>query len=155
MRITSVAANGRRRAFVVYVSGRVYVFPYAKCAPDPSGANPVDHVMVDSELANEAFTYRLRSGAEGSVHLEQVLDYNRDPAYLRDMLLYRLTLEAQNRVAQSPLSKRELIRRLSTSPAQLYRLLDQTNYSKSVDQMLRLLGVLGCDVELVVHEKTA
>ena len=28
-----------------------------------------------------------------------------DPTHLRDLLLYRLTLEAQKRVAESPLSK--------------------------------------------------
>ncbi len=53
------------------------------------------------------------------------------------------------------LSKREIIRRLGTSAAQFYRLLDQTNDTKSVDQMLRLLNVLDCDVDLVVHAKTA
>lgn len=84
-----------------------------------------------------------------------MLEYNQDPAYLRDLLLYRLTLEAQKRVAESPLSKREIVRRLGTSAAQLYRLLDQTNYRKSVDQMLALLQVLNCDVDLVVRTKTA
>jgi hypothetical protein len=56
------------------------------------------------------------------------LEYNRDPNYLRDLMLYKLTIEAQRRIAGSPLSKREIIRRLGTSTTQLYRLLDQTNY---------------------------
>ena len=42
------------------------------------------------------------------------------------------------------------VRRLGTSAAQLYRLLDQTNYRKSVDQVLNLLHVLDCDVDLIV-----
>ena len=69
---------------------------------------------------------------------------------MRDLLLYRLTLEAQKRVRRSALSTRELIRRLGTSPAQFYRLLDQTNYRKSVDQLLTLLSILDCEVELIV-----
>jgi hypothetical protein len=73
----------------------------------------------------------------------------------RVFLLYRLTLEAQKRVAASPLSKREIVRRLGTSATQLYRLLDQTNFRKSVDQLLALLQVLNCDVDLVVRTKTA
>jgi Cro/C1-type HTH DNA-binding domain len=85
--------------------------------------------------------------------VEQVLKYNQDPSHLRDLLLCRLTLEAQKRVAESPLSKREIVRRLGTSAAQLYRLLDQTNYRKSVDQVLALLQVLNCDVDLVVLTK--
>jgi hypothetical protein len=70
---------------------------------------------------------------------------------MRDLLLYRLTLEAQKRVRRSSLSRRELIRKLRTSPAQFYRLLDQTNYRKSVDQLLSLLRILDCEVEVVVR----
>ena len=103
----------------------------------------------------EGFTYELESGRTGTVHGEQVLEYNQDPRHLRNLLLYRLTLEAQKRVNASPLSKREIIRRLGTSATQFYRLLDQTNYRKSVDQLLALLQVLDCDVELVVRAKTA
>ena len=61
----------------------------------------------------------------------------------------------ERRMAESPLSKREIVRRLGTSAAQLYRLLDQTNYRKSVDQVLALLQVLNCEIELVVRTKTA
>lgn len=89
------------------------------------------------------------------MHIEQVLEYNKDPDYLRDRLLYRLTLEAQKRIAASSLSRREIIRRLGTSATQLYRLLDQTNYSKSVDQLVSLLQILDCEVNLVVRAKSA
>jgi hypothetical protein len=58
-------------------------------------------------------------------------------------------------MAASPLSKREIARRLRTSAEQLYRLVDQTNYRKSVDQVLALLQVLDCDVDLVVRARTA
>jgi len=155
VRIQSVTANARRKAFEVVVPGKTYTFPYAKCTPRPSGSDPVNEVFVDPELASEAFTYRLKKGGEGSVHIEQVLDFNKDPSYLRDLLVYQLTLEAQRRVAETSLSKREIVRRMGTSPAQLYRLLDQTNFAKTVDQLLRLLNVLDCDVELVVRAKTA
>ena len=84
-----------------------------------------------------------------------MLEYNLDPDYLRDLLLYKLTLEAQKQVAQSRLAKREIVRRLGTSAAQLYRLLDQTNYEKSVDQLVSLLQILDCDADLVVRAKSA
>jgi hypothetical protein len=99
-------------------------------------------VYVDKELGGEGFAYELQSGKTGTVHVEQVLEYNRDPNYLRDLMLYKLTLEAQRRIAASPLSKREIIRRLGTSATQLYRLLDQTNYKKSLDQLVSLLQLL-------------
>ena len=155
MKIIAVRANPRRRAFEIDIPGQTYSFPYARCEPVPTRVDPVAAVFVDPELALEAFTFLLKSGAEGSVHVDQVRDYNRDPSYLRDMLLYNLTLEAQARVAATSLSKREIIRRLATSATQFYRLLDQTNYSKSVDQMLRLLNVLDCEVDLVCRARSA
>jgi hypothetical protein len=130
-------------------------FPYAEVDPRPSGADAVRAVGVDHEVGREAFWYELASGAKGYVHAEQVLEYNRDPSYVRDQLLYRLTVEAQRHVAESPLAKREIIRRLNTSAAQFYRLLDQTNYRKSIDQMLALLQILDCKVDLVFRERGA
>ena len=74
----------------------------------------------------------MASGQEGAVHIDHVLEYNKDPAYLADMVLYKLTVWAQEEVEKSDLTTRELIRRLGISPAQFYRLLDQTNYRKSM-----------------------
>ena len=155
MKIRSVRVNNRKKAFEVKTYSKVLSFPYAKATPKPTPSNPVTQVVVDKELGREGFVYTLESGKEGTIHVDQVLEYNQDPAYLRDLLLYKLTIEAQKRLDTSGLSKREIVRRLGTSATQLYRLLDQTNYRKSVDQILTLLHVLDCDVDLVVRTKSA
>lgn len=155
MKIHGVVHNNRKKAFEVRTLRSTWQFPYAKIDPRPSSADPVVRVFVDRELAREGFTYLLLSGKMGTVHIEQVLEYNRDPHFLRDALLYKLTIEAQKRVETSLLSKRELIRRLGTSATQFYRLLDQTNYRKSIDRLLILLQVLDCEVDLVVRKKGA
>ena len=155
MKIRSVKPNNRKKAFEVVTYSKSFTFPYAKADPRPTKDDPVVQAVVDRELAREGFVYTLESGREGTVHIEQVLEYNQDPAYLRDLLLYKLTLEAQARVEASALSKREIIRRLGTSATQFYRLLDQTNYRKSVDQVLNLLHVLDCNVDLIVRTKSA
>ena len=155
MKIRSVRHNNRKKVFEVGTSTKTLVFPLSKAEPTPTTEDPVTELYVDPKAGREAFTYLLGSGRTGTVHVEQVLEYNQDPKYLRDLLLYRLTLEAQRRVVESPLSKREIVRRLGTSAAQLYRLLDKTNYRKSVDRVLALLQVLNCDVDLVVRTKTA
>ena len=153
MKIKRVSQNNRKKAFEVATYSQGYLFPYAKLEIPPSRENPIARVYVDKELDNEAFTYELKSGEEGTVHIDHVLEYNRDPRYMRDLLLYKLTLAAQDRVKNSSLSKRELIRRLGTSPAQFYRLLDQTNYKKSIDQLMALLHILDCEVDLVIKQK--
>ena len=155
MKIRRVVVNNRRKAFDVVAGRHCYALPFVKLRIRPTASNRVQQVYVDKELGNEAFTYVLESGAEDSVHIDDVLNYNEDPAYMRDQLLYKLTVEAQRRVKQSPLSRRELIRRLGTSATQFYRLLDQTNYKKSVDQLLSLLRVLDCEVDVVVRKRAA
>lgn len=153
MKIRTAAPNNHRHAFEIRTWRHRYSFPYTKADPPPTARDPVVEMAVDEELGREAFTYRLASGKEGTVHVEQVLEYNRDPGYMRNLLLYELTLEAQKRIDTCGLAKREIIRRLGTSPAQLYRLLDSANQRKSVDKVLALLHVLDCRVELVVRER--
>jgi hypothetical protein len=155
MKIRSVCFNNRKKGFEVRAGTKTHWFPYAKLDVRPRVGEGIARVQVDAELGREGFTYVLDSGAEGTVHVDQVLEYNQDPSYLRNLLLYKLTLAAQKRVAGSALSKREIVRRLGTSAAQLYRLLDQTNYRKSIDQLLLLLNVLECDVDLVVRARSA
>ncbi len=155
MKIRTVRCNNRRKAFEVRTSTRSLSFPFSKAEPTPSLEDPVRDIFVDPEAGREAFTYVLASARTGTVHIEQVLEYHRDPRYVRNLLLYKLTIEAQRRIAKNALSKREIVRRLGTSAAQLYRLLDQTNYRKSVDQLLALLQVLDCDIDLVVRTKPA
>ena len=155
MKIRSVTHNNRKKIFEVRNATKSLIFPFSKAVPTPTIHDPITKLFVDQDAGREAFTYVLDSGRTGTVHVDHLLEYNQDPTYLRDLLLYRLTLEAQKRIAESPLSKREIVRRLGTSAAQLYRLLDQTNYRKSVDQVLALLQVLNCDVDLIVRTKTA
>lgn len=151
MKIRSVRFSNRRKMFEVTTWSNTFPFPYEKALPAPTADDPVVSCLVDDELAREAFVVATMSGRKTTVHIEQVLEYNRDPGYLHDLFLYELTLEAQRRVNVSDLSRDEIIRRLGISEAQFDRLLDQTNYRKSVDRVLNLLHVLNCDVQVIVR----
>lgn len=153
MKILEVTANNRKRLFEVRTRRATYPFPYLKSDPSPSVTDRLREVYVDPDLTREGFTYSLESGAEGSVHIDAVLEYNEDPSYMADLKLYELTTEAGKRFESSGLSVREVARRLDTSPTQLYRLLDPTNYAKSGRQLLSLLYVLGYDVELEIKDR--
>jgi predicted XRE-type DNA-binding protein len=152
MKIKKVAHNNRKKAFELVTGKDTLRFPYSRLRLKPSIDDPIEEVFVDRELGGEAFTYRLASGKEESVPIDQVLEYNRDPEYLRQMLLYKLTLKAQKLMERRGVSKREIMRRLGTSPTQFYRLIDQTFYRKTIDQMVRLLAALDCPVDLVFQE---
>ncbi len=152
MKIRSVRSDPRRRAFAVSIGRAVHEFPWTQLDVRPSATDPVVEVAPDPELGNEGFTYRLASGREGTVHADHVLRFVRDPDYQRKELLYALTNEAIDALAASGRTKRSLARQLGTSLAQLARLLDPTNGTKSVDQMIRLLAAMGRSVELRVGD---
>lgn len=153
MKIHKVVPNNRKRTFVVHAPSQTYEFPYALSDPAPTGEDRLRQVYVDDELGREGFTYRLASGREGSVHMDSVLEYNLDPAYMADLALYTLTVRAKALVEESPLGRREIIRRLGTSASQFYRLLDPTNYGKSMRQLVALIGILGFDVDIVLKSR--
>ena len=150
MKIKNVVANNRTKAFEVETQKGGYTFPYAKLRWKPTSRNRVADVFVDDELGDEAFTYRLESGHEDTIHIDSVLEYNQDPTYLNELLLHQLTIEAQRGVEESGLSKREIIRHLGTSASQFYRLMDPSYYGKSVGQMLALLHLVGMRVDFVI-----
>ena len=154
MKIRKVECNNQKKSFeVTTFSGRTFSFPYAMASPSPELENQVHDAYPDTELGKEAFTYVLESGDEGTVHIDHLLEYGDDPAYMARLALHKLTVEARKRVEESPLSKREIMRRLETSQAQLYRLLDPANYKKSMNQLVELLAAVDCEVEMVVKER--
>jgi len=153
VKILEVVPNNRKHTFEVRTRGQDLVFPYSKADPAPSAsARPVE-VYVDPELGREGFTYRLTSGDDGSVHVDDVFEYNEDPAYMAELTMYRLSQAARSKFEASGLSAREVARWLHTSPAQLYRLLDPTNYTKSLRQLFSLLYLLGCEVDIEVKDR--
>jgi hypothetical protein len=153
MKIRSVSGDARKKLFAVRAGEAEYVFPYARLRLSPTSDDPLEEVFADPELGEEAFTYRLRSGAEDSVHLDEVREFAQDPDYLQELLLHELTVEARKGLEESGLGKRQVSRLLGTSPTQLYRLLDPANRSKSVGQMLALLHLVDRDVQLVVKPR--
>lgn len=155
MKIRKVTPNNHKKAFEVRTYTNTYDLPYAKLDIKPSKDDKINNVFVDPELGNEAFTYVLDSGQEDSIHIDRVLEYNRDPKYMRDLILYKLTIQAKKLVKSSDLSKRELIRRLGTSPTQFYRILDENNYRKTIDQVFSLIAVLDFRIDFHIEENSA
>jgi hypothetical protein len=130
-----------------------YGYPYAEADPQPDAGNRIEKIYIDKELGGEAITYVLCSGDEGSIHGEQVLEYNKDPGYMAKLLTYKLTLEAREGIEACGLSRRQVAKRLKTSVPQLYRLLDPANSRKSINQLVSLLHVLNYKVDLVVDRQ--
>lgn len=142
MKVSMVNVNNYKKSFDIVCGQKRFSYPFSKLSLKPSLKNSITEVFPDSEVGNKGFCYQLESGEEDTILMDQVLEYWNDPDYVRNWTLYKLTLEAQKLIAKKKIAKREISRRLSTSPAQLYRLLDQRNTKKTIDQMVRLLAAL-------------
>ena len=150
--LSAVVSNAHKQAFEIEIEGMTPMeYPYPQCCPAPAREDPVVRVELDPELGFTGFVYFLASGSEGVVLSDHILRYNRDPSYLVDEMLYELSCEAKSRLESSPIGIRALSRRLETSPTQIYRLVDPTNYGKTLDQMVRLLSALEADVQLLIR----
>ena len=148
MKVSDVKIDARKKELVITAGRKTFRYPLALVA----GGEVVVAAEGDDETGNEAITCLLVSGKTQTLHLDDIRAQLGDADYLREQMLYDMTLQAQKSVRKQRVAKRALCRMLHTSPAQLYRLLDQTCYGKTVDQMLRLLQVLGCTVRLDISQ---
>lgn len=155
MKIKKVTINNRKKSIEIETTQGSYSLPFSRLRLKPKLNDRIRKIYVDKDLEHKGVTYILDSGREDSIYIDAFLDFNKDPRFLKDITLHQLTVSANKFIQGSGLSKQEIIRRLRTSPSQLYRLLDPSNYQKSVDEMLRLLAVLGCTIEWKIFPKDA
>ena len=154
MKIKNVTVNNRKKCLEVNTAKGKLVLPFSKLRLVPTLDNRIAKAYVDRDLGGEAITYELTSGDEDSVHVDAFLEYCRDPGYMRKLLLHNLTVKAIGAVKNSKISRRAIARRLGTSPTQVYRILDPANYSKTVDQVMRLLWAVDCSVDVKIYRDT-
>ena len=150
MKILRILTNNKKKSFCLQTRKGPYEYTFSRLKVKPSSADPVVRVYPDHDLGDEGFTYALKSGREDTIHIDSVLEYNRDPDYLCELLLHELTVQAIEAIESSKISKREIARKLKTSPRQLYRLLDPAFYGKTINQMVRLLHAAGRSVEVKI-----
>ncbi|OFZ36363.1 MAG: hypothetical protein A2504_10245 [Bdellovibrionales bacterium RIFOXYD12_FULL_39_22] len=149
MKIKLITLNKRKKVLeIVTRNDKKFSLPLAKILAKTSDIGQIEKCFIDHELGNEGITIVFSNGKETSVLLDQFLDYNSDPDYVNSLRLHELSIKAREAIDESGLSRREVARRLKTSPAQLLRLLDQTNYNKSINSIFAILDVLGKKIEI-------
>jgi hypothetical protein len=154
-KVTRFYPDYRARAFVVQFGQRKLLYPFALLTPRPSTKDRYIRSFGDEKLGQQAIWYVLQSGKQGCLTAEQVLSFfYREPSDVKGDVLWALTMAAINHIKNTSLSRRQILRRMHTSSAQLDRILDASNVRKTVDGVLALLDVLGCEVEVTVRLKS-
>lgn len=150
-KIRKATWNNKKKLIEVETAKESLSLPFSKLMTPPTVDNPIEELYVDKELANTAVTFRLKNGDEDSIPLDAFLDFNKDPDYLRETEMHRLTVLANKLIKDSGVSKREICRRMETSMSQLARILDTSNYKKSFDQLIKLFTIMGTEVKIEVY----
>lgn len=146
MKITDVTVDRRKKELVVRAGQRLFRYPLALLP----AREPLVAAVPDEEIGREGVECTFASGRVETIHLDDIRAQLGDAEQARELLLYELTLKAQSLLKRQGLARRALCRLLNTSPAQVYRLLDQTCYTKTIDTMIQLLRVLGYQVQIQV-----
>ena len=135
-----VTFNNKKKVFhLIYTSGLQVECPYSSLS---IGKNVVE-AGPDKEVGSHCFYFVLENGYTGCVPFDQPLHIIRHPDYVREEVLYKVTVELQDIIALKKIPKRELARRLKTSVTQVNRLLDQTNYNKDLSRLIEIATIIG------------
>jgi len=152
-KFTRFYADYRARAFIIHLGQRKVLYPFALLDPKPSVKDRYVRSYGDENLGQRAIWYVLQSGKQGFLTAEQVLTFYREPSDVKGDVLWALTKAAIEHIKNTALSRRQILKRMHTSSAQLDRILDASNVRKTVDGVLALLEVLGYEVEVTVRRK--
>lgn len=155
MIIKDVQISYRKKRVTILTKNGELFLPFHKLRVPPATDNKAVDIFVDKELAKRAISYVLEDGRGDSVHLDAFLEFNHDPEYDKSIHLHKLTVKANEAFHKSALSKTDIAQRLETSRSQLDRILDTSNYKKSIDEVLKLLNVLGFKLEIKVRKKAS
>lgn len=127
-------------------------FPLSKLEKPFRKHTNIKKYYADEDLGREAVTIETFDGEEESIHLDSFLEHNNDPDYYRNLFLYEITVALEDKVISDKVVKSHISKVLETSMTQIYRTLDTTNYTKTIDQVVKFLAAIGYKVDFSLCE---
>lgn len=135
----TVEFNNKKRVFhLQYTSGLQLECPFSAIGLNQK----VVEAGPDLEAGGHSFFYVLEDGSKDYVPYDQPLHITQHPEYVKEQALYEMTKLINQFIRKEKISKRELARRLHTSPSQLERLLDPTNHKKELSRLIEIAALL-------------
>lgn len=147
MKIKNVKIDSENNEIVIDTDSGRFAYPILKILPENQ---KITGIIVDEELGGEAVTLFFDNGTEETLHVDDFLEAAGDPDYFRNLTLYKFCILINGLVDGSGLTQREIAEKMKTSVPQISRLLSTTNYSKTIDQLVRLAAAIGFGTEMGV-----
>ncbi|MCB0407783.1 MAG: hypothetical protein KDD34_06230 [Bdellovibrionales bacterium] len=152
-----IQSNYRKRAFEVTLKeGRKthqFVLPFTVFDNHKiSIHNRVIKSEIDKELGSQGVNIELEDGSRFDFPADLVL-YHCDPSYNWGPI-NQLKMALKDKLSDAQLSSRVVADALKTSPAQVFRLLEENKASKQLLQLFQLAELAGYEVEFRLKKKS-
>ncbi|MCB0343126.1 MAG: hypothetical protein H6626_02195 [Pseudobdellovibrionaceae bacterium] len=151
-----IQPNYRKKAFEITLKeGRKsnsYILPFTVFEDHEIGTeNRVTNIRIEKDLGSQGATIELEDGSHFDFPADLVL-YHCDPSYDWGPI-NQLKTSLKDKLAAAQLSSRVVADALKTSPAQVFRLLEENKASKQLIQLFQLAELAGYKVEFRLKKK--
>lgn len=136
--------NNRKKVLTVhYVNDKTAEVHYAQLGIKKN----LEAVWVDKETKGHSLGLRFEDGTEDYMPYDQPLALSKDPEYLLQAHIERLTAVIKATIRERKISKRFLAERLGTSDNQIQRLLNPAILNKNLEQLYKVATIVGLEFE--------
>ncbi|MEK7396938.1 MAG: hypothetical protein AAB116_08385 [Candidatus Poribacteria bacterium] len=144
VKIRSGEFNNRKKVLTVYyMNGKAIEVHYSQLGIKKN----LGAVWVDKETRGHSLGLRFDDGKEDYMPYDQPLALTKDPEYLLQTHVERLTAVIKATIKERRISKRFLADQLGTSDNQIQRLLNPTILNKNLEQLYKVATIIGLEFE--------
>ncbi len=148
-KIKSAIFNNHKKVLeVIYASGKSVRVHYRQLGIIKN----ISDVWVDKETSGLSLGIRFEDQTENYMPYDQPLALVRDPEYLLQNQIEKVTARIRNAIVEKGISKRFLAEQLKTSDNQIQRLLDPRILNKNLEQLYKIATLLGLEFEWRIKE---
>jgi hypothetical protein len=141
-------SNKKKQIDIVYTNGKQAAIHFGSVGIKKL----IKDIKVDWETSGKSLKIIFEDESIDYLPYDQPLVIVRDPEYLLQVHIERITAKIKEAIARKKISKRYIAERLKTSDNQIQRLLNPDILNKNLSQLYKIADLVGLEFEVVVKD---
>lgn len=141
-------SNKLKEIEVVYTTGKRATLPYASL----NLKKKIQRIWVDKETKGKSVGMEFEDGLVDYLPYDQPLAIVKDPEYILQNHIERITARIKDEIARKKISRRFLAQQLKTSENRIQRLLNPEILNKNLGQLYKMVSLLGLECEIQIRK---
>jgi DNA-binding Xre family transcriptional regulator len=141
-------SNKKRQIELVYTNGKHASIHFGSVGIKKL----IKEVKVDWETNGKSLKITFEDDSIDYLPYDQPLVIVKDPEYLLQIHIERITAKIKEAIAKKKISKRYIAERLGTSDNQVQRLLNPDILNKNLSQLYKIADLVGLEFEVLVKD---